>query len=226
MNVESAWDQGYTGKGVIVAVVDDGLEWTHRELKQSYDPEASTDINGKDSNPEPRYDFLNSNHQGTAVAGVIAAAPNNSFCGVGIAYGGKVGGIRTLDGAVSDPVEGDALSFNPEHIDIYCSGWGPNDDGKTLDGPGIRTQNALKNGTEAGRGGKGSIFVWANGGGRRNQDHCNTDGYVSSVYTVSIGFVTAEGRVPVHSEPCSAVLAVTFSEYLVTAGLRDTCKVL
>ena len=37
---------------------------------------------------------------------------------------------------VSDAVEARSLSFNPDHVDIYSSSWGPNDDGKTVDGPG------------------------------------------------------------------------------------------
>ena len=38
--------------------------------------------------------------------------------------------------SVSDAVEARSLSFNPDHVDIYSSSWGPNDDGKTVDGPG------------------------------------------------------------------------------------------
>jgi len=37
---------------------------------------------------------------------------------------------------VSDAVEARSLSFNPDHVAIYSSSWGPNDDGKTVDGPG------------------------------------------------------------------------------------------
>lgn len=41
-----------------------------------------------------------------------------------------------LDGLVNDAVEAQALAFNPHHIDIYSASWGPEDDGKTVDGPG------------------------------------------------------------------------------------------
>ncbi len=36
MNVESAWRAGYTGKGVIVAVVDDGVNMNHDDLKSNF----------------------------------------------------------------------------------------------------------------------------------------------------------------------------------------------
>ena len=95
---------------------------------------------------------------------------------------------------VSDAVEAKSLSFNPDHIHIYSSSWGPNDDGKTVDGPGKLASRAfqqvdtgqpktffkklndqvkileLKNklqGIYRGRDGKGSIFVWASGNGGR-----------------------------------------------------------
>ena len=47
-----------------------------------------------------------------------------------------IAGVRMLDGIVNDAVEARALSLNPNHIDIYSASWGPEDDGKTVDGPG------------------------------------------------------------------------------------------
>jgi len=44
-------------------------------------------------------------------------------------------GIRMLDGDVSDSVEAQALSFNPQHIDIYSASWGPEDNGRVVEGP-------------------------------------------------------------------------------------------
>ena len=35
-NVISAWDAGYTGKEITVAVVDDGVDGNHPELKDNY----------------------------------------------------------------------------------------------------------------------------------------------------------------------------------------------
>ena len=33
-------------------------------------------------------------------------------------------------------MEAQALSFNRSYIDIYSASWGPDDNGKTVDGPG------------------------------------------------------------------------------------------
>lgn len=66
---------------------------------------------------------------GTRCAGEVAAQAFNEFCGVGIAYNASVGGVRMLDGTVTDQVEARALSLNPDYIDIYSASWGPEDDG-------------------------------------------------------------------------------------------------
>ena len=51
-----------------------------------------------------------------------------------------------LDGDVTDAVEAGSLSFAPDVIDIYSSSWGPDDDGKTVDGPGPLARKAFLNG--------------------------------------------------------------------------------
>lgn len=62
-----------------------------------------------------------------------------------------------------------------------------------------------------GRKGKGAIYVWAAGNGGRTQDNCNCDGYVSSIYTVSIGSVSERGAFPWYGEMCASTMAVTYS---------------
>lgn len=51
-----------------------------------------------------------------------------------------------LDGAVTDIVEAQSLSLRPQHIDIYSASWGPEDDGKTVDGPGFLAKEAFYKG--------------------------------------------------------------------------------
>ncbi|XP_069195959.1 furin-like protease 1 isoform X4 [Procambarus clarkii] len=229
MNVQAAWAEGVTGKGVVVTILDDGLEKDHPDLIKNYDPNASYDVNSHDQDPMPRYDLVDSNRHGTRCAGEVAAGANNSICAVGVAFEASVGGVRMLDGDVTDAVEARSLALNPQHIDIYSASWGPDDDGKTVDGPGQLATRAFVEGIRNGRGGKGSIFVWASGNGGRDQDNCNCDGYTNSIWTLSISSATEKGRVPWYSEACSSTLATTYSSgslgerQIITTDLHHSC---
>jgi furin len=60
---------------------------------------------------------------GTRCAGEVSAKANNGICGVGIAYHARVGGIRMLDGDVTDSVEARSISHRPDHVEIYSASW-------------------------------------------------------------------------------------------------------
>jgi len=63
-----------------------------------------------------------------------------------VAYNARIGGVRMLDGDVTDTVEGGSLSLKSNFIDIYSSSWGPDDDGRTVDGPGPLAKKAFRDG--------------------------------------------------------------------------------
>ncbi|XP_060071987.1 proprotein convertase subtilisin/kexin type 7-like [Ylistrum balloti] len=209
INVTGVWNRNVTGRGVTVAVVDDGLEWTNPDLHDNYNAAGSWDLNSDDPDPMPN-SRLESNHHGTRCAGEIAAV-RNSICGVGVAYDAKVSGIRVLDGPMTDSLEASAFNKNMQINDVYSCSWGPDDDGKTVDGPHLLAQAAMRYGINYGRGGYGSIYVVASGNGGRFQDNCNYDGYANSLYTVTIGAVDETGHMPFYAEECASMLAVTFS---------------
>ncbi|MBN3298288.1 NEC1 convertase, partial [Amia calva] len=229
LHVIPVWKKGITGKGVVITVLDDGLEWNHTDIYTNYDPTASYDFNDNDPDPFPRYDSTNENKHGTRCAGEIAMQADNNKCGVGVAYNSKVGGIRMLDGIVTDAIEASSIGFNPEHVDIYSASWGPNDDGKTVEGPGRLAQKAFEYGIQKGRGGKGSIFVWASGNGGRQGDNCDCDGYTDSIFTISISSASQQGLSPWYAEKCSSTLATAYSsgdytdQRITSADLHNEC---
>ncbi|KAL6731403.1 hypothetical protein Aduo_002273 [Ancylostoma duodenale] len=209
MNVREAWLLGYAGRNVSVSILDDGIQRDHPDLITNYDPLASTDINDHDDDPTPQNN--GDNKHGTRCAGEVAAIAGNNHCGVGVAFKAKIGGVRMLDGAVSDSVEAASLSLNQHHIDIYSASWGPEDDGKTFDGPGPLAREAFYRGIKNGRNGKGNIFVWASGNGGSRQDSCSADGYTTSVYTLSISSATYDNHRPWYLEECPSSIATTYS---------------
>ncbi|XP_061330659.1 proprotein convertase subtilisin/kexin type 4 isoform X2 [Pezoporus flaviventris] len=201
--------------------------WFHKQWYM--DPLASYDFNSNDPDPQPRYSTAEENWHGTRCAGEVAAAANNQLCGAGVAYKASVGGVRMLDGPITDMVEAQSLSLHFQHIHIYSASWGPKDDGKTVDGPGVLAAAAFHRGASKGRGGLGSIFIWASGNGGINYDNCNCDGYANSIYTLSVGSVLAGGQRPWYSEGCSAILTTTYSSrttskvQIVTTDLHHRC---
>uniref|UniRef100_A0A8C7PQ70 Neuroendocrine convertase 1 n=1 Tax=Oncorhynchus mykiss TaxID=8022 RepID=A0A8C7PQ70_ONCMY len=229
LHVIPVWRKGITGKGVVITVLDDGLEWNHTDIYPNYDAAASYDFNDNDPDPFPRYDSTNENKHGTRCAGEIAMQADNNKCGVGVAYNSKVGGIRMLDGIVTDAIEASSIGFNPDHVDIYSASWGPNDDGKTVEGPGRLASKAFEYGIQKGRGGKGSIFVWASGNGGRQGDNCDCDGYTDSIYTISISSASQQGLSPWYAEKCSSTLATAYSsgdytdQRITSADLHNEC---
>lgn len=57
-----------------------------------------------------------------------------------------------------------------------------------------------------GRGGKGSIYVWAAGNGGMYDDMCGADGYVSSPESISVQSLTDKGDVPFFGEKCTSTM--------------------
>ncbi|KAK3096815.1 hypothetical protein FSP39_003549 [Pinctada imbricata] len=231
LHVLPVWHSGITGKGVVITVLDDGLEKNHTDIEANYDPYASTDLNDNDNDPQPRYDPTDENKHGTRCAGEIAMVANNSKCGVGIAYNAKIGGVRMLDGRVTDSLEAEAIAFNHTYIDIYSASWGPNDDGQTVEGPGPMALKAFEKGIKEGRNGKGVIYVWASGNGGRLGDNCDCDGYTGSIYTLSINSASQHQLKPWYSEMCASTMAATYSsgayndQRIVSADLHGRCTI-
>ncbi|ETI26247.1 hypothetical protein G647_03024 [Cladophialophora carrionii CBS 160.54] len=207
LNVTGVWLEGITGNGTISAVIDDGLDLNSNDLKDNFYAEGSWDFN--DPGPEPLPRLFDDKH-GTRCAGEIAAVKND-VCGVGMAYDSKIAGIRILSKPISDEDEASAINYHYQENDIYSCSWGPPDDGQTMEAPGLLIQQAMLNGIQNGRGGLGSVFVFAAGNGAASDDNCNFDGYTNSIYSITVGGIDRAGNHPYYSESCSAQLVVTYS---------------
>ncbi|MBE3041020.1 S8 family serine peptidase, partial [Candidatus Bathyarchaeota archaeon] len=207
INVTDVWLQGITGKGSIVAMVDDGVDMTSEDLKDNYYAKGSWDFNNPGPDPKPR---LSDDHHGTRCAGEIAAVRNN-VCGVGVAYDAKISGLRILSKLISDEDEAIAMTYDYHNNQIYSCSWGPPDDGRSMEAPGVAIRQAMLKGIQEGRNGAGSIYVFASGNGAANEDNCNFDGYTNSIYSITVGAVDRTGSHPYYSEHCSAQLVVTYS---------------
>lgn len=214
-----------TGANITIAIVDDGLEHTHPDLKENYDAAHSWDYNDADPNPMPE---LPDQAHGTAAAGVAAAVAMNGHCGRGAAPKAKLIGVRTIAAGVTDMVEAQALSHHAIGVtDIYSCSWGPSDDGTVMAEPGYVTRHTLAYyaGQLHGRLGKGSIYVWAAGNGRASGDSCAFDGYATSPFVNAIGALDYNGEQSWYSESCAALMAVTPSNGVHGYGITTVDRV-
>ncbi len=207
VNVTDVWVAGITGFNSTVAIVDDGLDMYSMDLKDNYFAEGSYDFN--ENQPEPKPILADDNH-GTRCAGEVAAG-RNAYCGIGVAYDAKVAGIRILSKLISDADEAIAMNYAYQKNQIYSCSWGPLDNGRAMDAPGVLIRRAMLNAVQKGRGGKGSIYVFASGNGAASEDNCNFDGYTNSIYSITIGALDRKGKHPYYSEQCSAQMVVTYS---------------
>ncbi len=206
-NVEPAWNLAL-GTDVVIAIVDDGLQYTHPDLASQYRPDLSFDFNGNDADPLPDTAFQS---HGTAVAGVAAAKGQNGIGVSGSAPQASLAGLRLTAGFVTDLNEADALTYKNQAIAIYNNSWGPIDDAQRLEGPGPLTRAALENGVNRGRGGLGNIYVWAAGNGLQQGDNANYDGYANSRYTIAVSAIDHTGVQSYYSEPGAPILVAAYS---------------
>jgi subtilisin family serine protease len=97
MNVTDAIASKVFGEGVTVAVVDDGLEIAHPDLKNNVVSGGSYNLITGTVDPTP---FSGASGHGTAVGGIIASEGWNDIGGRGVAPKAKLIGFNFLD---SDP---------------------------------------------------------------------------------------------------------------------------
>ena len=170
IRVEEVWPT-YTGSGINVAVVDDGMHHRHEDLtgnvltslNHNYDPDL-TDI------------YHPFEDHGTAVAGLIAAKDNNLGMR-GVAPGAKIYGYNLLV-EQSDANEANAMSRHSATTAISNNSWGPGDFG--FPEPATELwETAVKDGVTAGYGGKGVFYAWAGGNGDEYGDYSTLDEYAN-----------------------------------------------
>ena len=140
----------YTGKGVKIAIIDDGLDITHPELEGSI--VATYDISTKSS--VVSHNSIDGYH-GTAVTGIIGA--NDNGVGIkGIASESQIMFLKHKEGmSDSQTIElfNKAKAFG---ADIVNCSWGTYDVSQAV-------KEVIQNLAKNGRNGKGTIIVFATG---------------------------------------------------------------
>lgn len=95
-NLREAWNCGYTGRGVVIGVVDDGVEGSQPDIAPNYRADLSANFTTSEIVTPQGPVELDDNH-GTCVAGVAAARGGNGIGGTGAAPYAQIAGLRILD---------------------------------------------------------------------------------------------------------------------------------
>ena len=191
IRVEEVWPT-YTGDGINVAVVDDGMHYRHEDLTDN----VLTSFNHNyDPNQTDIYNYFEDH--GTAVAGLIAAK-DNSLGVRGVAPEANIYGYNYLV-EQSDANEADAMSRNSATTAISNNSWGPGDYGRPQHTHEL-WEAAVKDGVTNGYGGKGVVYVWAAGNGADDDDHSNLDEFANFYAVTAVCAVGHDDKRSSYSE--------------------------
>ncbi|HWB03936.1 MAG TPA: S8 family serine peptidase [Verrucomicrobiales bacterium] len=201
INVTGVWET-WRGNGIRIGIVDDGMQTSHPDLGPASDTVNDYDWNGMDNDPSP----ATTNDHGTGCAGLAAGKGNNGTGICGAAPEATLVGLRLIGGPATDETQAAAFLHRNDIIQVKSNSWGPSDDPENIEGPDALTAAALAESVRSGRGGLGTILVWAAGNGLEVRDDSNFDGYANSIYVIATSAVTDRGVQAHYSEPGANIL--------------------
>ncbi|XP_052820519.1 furin-like protease 1, isoforms 1/1-X/2 [Mya arenaria] len=231
--IDAAWKMGITGKGIIVAVTDVGVNVKHPELAANIDSDSCYNYvdDSVDVSPEefPMYgeSYQTTNH-GNDCSSVIAGVKGNNLCSVGVAFNAKISAVKigkvkatywNFPGVTSKTMA-KGLSHRFDKVDIYSNSWDFKQELRPIDST---IRSVIQNGTIQGRAGKGSIYVFPAGS--------VGSGHSNSIRVISVGSIGLLGTIPSTGFINSATLVSSFGEgrsrgadKFLTASKENSCS--
>lgn len=211
-NVLPVWAD-YTGRGVRVALFDQGIDATHPDLAgqvATTQGRHAADPAVRSGNP-----VLEADNHGTAVAGVVAASRNGQGL-VGVAHGATLvsyyspldetftpTGVANVFGYARDvDVLNNSWGYAPQYVS--SAPWAFLDNFRMPDF--APTGRALRELAAQGREGLGTIVVQSAGNSYRFGDDTNLHNFQNSRYIITVGATDFDGRATAYSSPGASVL--------------------
>jgi subtilisin-like proprotein convertase family protein len=233
INVLPAWQQGLTGQGVTVGVVDTGVDPNHPDLAANYSSSLSYNYLEGLQNPTPPLPLAAGADHGTQMAGIIAAVANNGVGVSGVAPNAQFAALRAVGSAGGQLAPGtdqqisNAESAHQQQIQIYNNSWTDQYLPNGTNNPPVPSPTTQKTAypmslaaiqkgaiglpkanppVPAGRAGLGNIYVFAAGDGAAYNDNVNYSAVANSPYVIAVGGVNQQGMPTVTSDPGAALL--------------------
>ena len=219
INQDSSYSFGISGNGVIVAIVDSGLEIAHTDLDDNVVAEQNWDFVGNDI--DPTYSGTDGDH-GTSVGGIVAAEENSNCCR-GVAPKASLKGFNFIESTQTTSEQIAALGGSSQYphsddVDIFNMSYGRSNNydlliDSTLEAHLASSVNTLRDG-------KGAIFVKSAGNGfedfgsasctAANSEglscqNVSNDPPAATPYIINVGALNAEGKRSSYSTAGSGV---------------------
>jgi subtilisin family serine protease len=129
LNLNSVINNGYTGKGVTVAILDNGLDLEHRDLKDNLVAGGSWDFVDNDANPGLDSNGKKVGYHGTSVAAILGAVGWNNIGLRGVAPGVSIKGFRIFSNnnrSLADEYLAAGGHDRAKDVDIFNMSYGTN----------------------------------------------------------------------------------------------------
>ncbi|MCD6074157.1 MAG: hypothetical protein K0Q70_1040, partial [Rhodospirillales bacterium] len=215
LHLSRAWDD-YRGTGVKVGLIDDGVDYLHSDIAPNYRSDLDWDSYSNDGDPY----YTSGNYHGTATTGLIVGAINGSGI-VGVAPGAKASmlGIN-FDYGTTTQLIGQLNRMTS--FDVVNNSWGFTD--PFADNRASSSWNSmfqeLRDAVTLGRGGLGTIVVFAAGNARTAGDNTNYHGMQNAIETITVAAANADGTIAYFSTPGSSVLVTAPGVSTYTTDVR------
>lgn len=206
--IVSAWDQRDTsgnpirGTGVIIGIVDDGVQIDHPDLSNNisstYRYNWNTGTGGTTNDPTPQ---LESDNHGTAVAGVAAARGYNGTGVSGAAPGAQIAPLRFTSAPFTDAQEAQMYNYGNGAIRVKNNSWGVGNSSTALTTVGPLASNALATAAASGQ-----VTVFASGNGLKFGENANLRGRQNSIHVLPVAAANDQGRLTDYSTPGTPVV--------------------
>ena len=208
INVVSVWPD-YTGKGVLVAAMDQGMDPNHPDLLDNYRHDLSWDVDTNQRGGSAKVDTQN---HGVPVTGLVAAQANNGIGGVGVAWDAQITSYRSgLDETTTDPALAQAYRWASEKIlangvDVWTNSWTPSLWPFSIQDYQEHYLAVTRSVAEQGRGGLGTITLFAAGNARDDKLDTNDNPTDIMPWSITVAASDQKGALTSYSTPGAGLL--------------------
>lgn len=176
INVKKAWQQGYTGKGIKIAIIDKGFEIYHEDLRHAVIYAIDTTTGRL-----PR-----AQEHGTMCAG-LAGARSNNVGSLGVA---PASGLILIASSLSSDAERIKAFLKAQELgaDVISCSWGTYHASQAV-------TDAITDIARNARGGRGAVFIFASGNDGKDLDASGIDDESEIEDVLGVGFVKRNGEI-------------------------------